>query len=128
VDDLNLKLNLLTQHRENLTRYELGRTPATTQELVQVRTQIHPQVFPDRDMTVYLLKGKGEAKMNDVTVRMQPGGLLLIPRDTMHSFKTLSSEPMVFLVVYSQTGGKRWTPERIKSAPTPKEVKSPSPS
>ncbi len=78
----------------------LGSTPLTTHILVLIRTQEQPHYHNDHDLTVTLLKGKGEIYLDGKRTAMKEGDTVFIPRKAVH-FYTNTGVVSALLAVFT---------------------------
>jgi mannose-6-phosphate isomerase-like protein (cupin superfamily) len=64
----------------------LGSTDLTTHILVLIRTQEPPHYHKDHDLTVILLKGKGEIYLEGKRMNMREGDSVFIPKGAVHYY------------------------------------------
>ena len=62
---------------------------------------IKPHFHKTHDETIYFIKGAAQMLINDKWVDMKPGTLHFNPMGKVHSLKTVGSEPLVFISVFT---------------------------
>ena len=68
----------------------LGGTSLTTHYIVFIRTQEPLHYHKEHDLTVRLLKGRGEIYIDGKTHRLEKGDTVFIPAGAVHSYRNLS--------------------------------------
>ena len=68
----------------------LGGTSLTTHYIVFIRTQEPLHYHKEHDLTVRLLKGRGEIYLDRKTHRLEEGDTVFIPAGAVHSYRNLS--------------------------------------
>ena len=68
----------------------LGGTSLTTHYIVFIRTQEPLHYHKEHDLTVRLLKGRGEIYLDGKTHRLEEGDTVFIPAGAVHSYRNLS--------------------------------------
>ena len=68
--------------------------------IVRVSPNKNNELHKHAHETVFVFfKGTGQVLIDDVTVPVQPGSIVYIPRWALHQSQNLSNEEMVFLAV-----------------------------
>jgi len=62
---------------------------------------IKPHIHKTHDETIYFVKGTAQMLINDKWVDMKPGTLHFNPMGKVHSLKTVGSEPVVIISVFT---------------------------
>ena len=68
----------------------LGGTALTTHYMVFIRTQEPLHYHKDHDLTVRLLRGRGEIHLDGRVYRLEEGDTVFIPAGSVHSYRNLS--------------------------------------
>ncbi len=68
----------------------LGGTSLTTHYIVFIRTQEPLHYHKEHDLTVRLLKGRGEIYLDGKAHRLEEGDTVFIPAGAVHSYRNLS--------------------------------------
>jgi quercetin dioxygenase-like cupin family protein len=68
------------------------------------------------DETFYVLEGEITVSVGDRTIKVAPGEMVFLPRDTAHSF-VIESEHLRMLILVAPAGLERWFKEFSVPAP-----------
>jgi mannose-6-phosphate isomerase-like protein (cupin superfamily) len=85
----------------SLRAVELGRGADVSHHLVQVRGAERPHLHRRHDLTVMLLRGRGEQAVGPQRVPVAAGDAIFIPRGVVHFFRNTGSAPAVALVTFA---------------------------
>jgi mannose-6-phosphate isomerase-like protein (cupin superfamily) len=80
---------------------EIGRGESVSHHLVQVRDAERAHVHRAHDLTVTLVRGRGEQAVGTQRVAVAAGDVVFVPRGTVHFFRNIGSDPAVALVTFS---------------------------
>jgi mannose-6-phosphate isomerase-like protein (cupin superfamily) len=80
---------------------EVGRTPAASHHVVQVRGSESPHVHRAHDVTVIVLRGEGVLTLGARQLSVRAGDVMLIPRATPHFFRNTGRAPAVAFAIFS---------------------------
>ena len=75
---------------KDIKSVRLGGTSLTTHYIVFIRTQEPLHYHKEHDLTVRLLKGRGEIYIDGKTHRLEEGDTVFIPAGAVHSYRNLS--------------------------------------
>jgi quercetin dioxygenase-like cupin family protein len=110
---------LLAEHRlgagENIKAVPVVSTAHVKQLLVQVRDREPLHYHADSDLTVFLLRGRGEIEIDGERRKVQAGDVIHIPRRAVHAYINKGPEVGVAFVVMSPPPG----PDDRVLVPTP---------
>jgi len=100
---------LLAEHplreQENIKAVPITASTHVKQLLVQVRDREPLHYHADSDLTVFLLRGKGEIEINGERRRVAAGDVIHIPRRAVHAYINRGPEIGVAFVVMSPPPG-----------------------
>lgn len=100
---------LLAEHRlgdkENIKAMAITESAHVKQLLVQVRDREPLHYHADSDLTVFLLRGKGEVEIHGERRQVAAGDVIHIPRRAVHAYINHGPEIGVALVVMSPPPG-----------------------
>ena len=80
---------------------EVGRTPAASYHVVQIRGSERPHRHLAHDLTVVVLRGRGTLTLAGRTVELVAGDAAVIPRGEAHWFARRGRAPAVALVTFT---------------------------
>jgi mannose-6-phosphate isomerase-like protein (cupin superfamily) len=80
---------------------EIGRTPAASHHVVQVRGSESPHVHRTHDVTVIVLRGEGVLTLGARQFSVRAGDVMLVPRTTPHFFRNTGRAPAVAFAIFS---------------------------
>ena len=63
---------------------------------------VEPHSHDDQE-ALYVLKGRGKAKVGDESIKLEPGTAVYIPRGITHSVSNLSAKPIEAVLVHAPT-------------------------
>ncbi len=92
---------------ENIKAVPLYRSERSSNVLVQIRDREPLHLHADSDITVFMLRGKGELRIGKQMRPVNAGDVLHIPRGAIHAYINRGPEPAAALVVYSPTPGPK---------------------
>lgn len=92
---------------ENIKVIPLSRNERSSNILVQVRDREPLHRHIDSDITVFILRGEGEIRLDKETRSAKAGDVIHIERGTIHAYINRGPEPAVALVVYSPAPGPK---------------------
>lgn len=95
------------QENENIRTVPVAATAETKQLLVQVRNREPRHYHADSDLTVFLLRGRGEIEINGEHRKVAAGDVIHIPRRAVHAYINHGPEIGVAFVVMSPPPGPR---------------------
>lgn len=102
---------LLAEHQpgenENIKAVPVATTAHVKQLLVQVRDREPLHYHADSDLTVFLLRGRGEIQIDGARHQVEAGDVIHIPRRALHAYINRGPEPGVAFVVMSPPPGPR---------------------
>lgn len=79
---------------ENIHVYKIDGDEMTTQFIIWVKDTVTTHKHNAHSETVYILEGEGRFYYNDSTVLVKKGDFIFIPKETWHSLKVTSENPM----------------------------------
>lgn len=85
----------------NIRADEIGRSPASSMHLVQVRGGETPHFHAHHDLTITVLRGAGTLTLGGTAHALRAGDVAAIPREVVHHFVRSGGEPAVALVVFA---------------------------
>jgi len=101
---------LLAEHplreNENIRTVPVAATAETRQQLVQVRDREPLHYHADSDLTVFLLRGRGEIELDGRRHKVAAGDVIHIPRHLAHAYINRGPEIGVAFVVMSPPPGR----------------------
>ena len=80
---------------------KLGSDSLSSQFVIWVNTEVKPHRHQFHSENVYILSGEGIMKLGENEFAVRQGSLIFIPRNTVHSMKVTSSEPLKLISVQS---------------------------
>ena len=86
---------------ENIKVINLGRGPAASHHVVQIRDRETPHVHQAHDATVMMLKGQGFLMLEQRRIDLTAGDVVYIPRGAAHYFTNTTREPTVAFATYT---------------------------
>jgi quercetin dioxygenase-like cupin family protein len=92
---------------ENIKVVPLFRNARSSNILVQVRDREPLHRHVDSDITVFMLRGKGDMRLGKETRPVKAGDVIHIERGTIHAYINHGPEPAAALVVYSPAPGPK---------------------
>jgi quercetin dioxygenase-like cupin family protein len=92
---------------ENIKVVPLFRNARSSNILVQVRDREPLHRHVDSDITVFLLRGKGDMRLGQETRPVRAGDVIHIERGAIHAYINRGPEPAAALVVYSPAPGPK---------------------
>lgn len=92
---------------ENIRAVPLYRSERSSNVLVQIRDREPLHLHADSDITVFMLRGKGELRIGKQMQPVNAGDVLHIPRGAVHAYINRGPEPAAALVVYSPAPGPK---------------------
>jgi quercetin dioxygenase-like cupin family protein len=85
----------------NIRADEVGRTPGSSYQLVQVRGGESPHRHAAHDLTVVVLRGQGVLTLAESETRLGADDVVVVPRGAVHWFTNAGRDPAVALVVFT---------------------------
>lgn len=79
---------------DNIYVYKIDGDELTTQFIIWVRDTVRTHQHRNHSETVYILEGEGRFYFEDSTISIKKGDFIFIPKQTWHSVKVTSSNPM----------------------------------
>jgi quercetin dioxygenase-like cupin family protein len=64
---------------------------------------VEPHSHDDQE-ALYVLKGRGKAKIGDESIRLEPGTAVYIPRGMTHSVSNSSAKPIDAVLIHAPVG------------------------
>lgn len=92
---------------ENIKAVPLYHNERSSNVLVQVRDREPLHRHMDSDITVFMLRGKGEMRIGNETRPVKAGDVIHIERGVIHAYINRGPEPAAALVVYSPAPGPK---------------------
>jgi quercetin dioxygenase-like cupin family protein len=92
---------------ENIKTTPLFRNERSASVLLQVRDREPLHRHIDSDITVFMLRGKGEIRIGGLTHAVKAGDIIHIPRGVIHAYINRGAEPGAALLVYSPAPGPK---------------------
>ena len=80
---------------------EVGRTPAASVHLIQLRAAETPHVHASHDLAVTMLRGDGVLTVGGRALPMRAGDVSVVPRGTPHWFAPRGTAPAVAFAVFA---------------------------
>jgi quercetin dioxygenase-like cupin family protein len=77
---------------------EIGRTPSASYHLAQVRGAERPHRHMRHDLTVAVLRGRGELALGDQRVALAAGDVAVVPRGVVHWFRNTGQGSALALI------------------------------
>ncbi len=100
---------LLAKHplgaKENIKVVPLAKSEHSAQVLVQVRDREPLHYHADSDITVFLLRGRGQLRLGPRTHAVKAGDVLHVPRGAIHAYINQGPGIGVAVVSYSPAPG-----------------------
>jgi len=90
---------------ENIKVVPLFRNARSSNILVQVRDREPLHRHIDSDITVFMLRGEGDMRIDKETRPVRAGDVIHIERGAIHAYINRGPEPAAALVVYSPAPG-----------------------
>lgn len=79
---------------ENIKVVKLGTQPEATSFIIWVADTVKPHFHQHHNETLYFIEGEGYFYVGAKKHHIQPGDFITIPKTIVHSFKTISSQPV----------------------------------
>ncbi len=92
---------------ENIKVVSLFRNARSSNILVQVRDREPLHRHIDSDITVFMLRGEGDMRIDKETRPVRAGDVIHIERGAIHAYINRGPEPAAALVVYSPAPGPK---------------------
>ena len=92
---------------ENIKVVPLFRNERSSSILVQVRDREPLHRHSDSDITVFMLRGAGDMRLDKETRPVKAGDVIHIERGAIHAYLNRGVEPAAALVVYSPAPGPK---------------------
>lgn len=107
------------QKREGFTFAKILELPGASVEFFKVEEGIKLHHHLNENHILYVLKGRAEGKVGDITAELGPGKLVVIPAGIPHRLTNLSEDPLEFILFSSppfDAEDVQWLPD---TAPAP---------
>lgn len=79
---------------DNIYVQKIDGDEMTTQFVIWVKDTVRTHKHEKHSETVYILEGEGNFYFNDSVVSVKKGDFIFIPKETWHSVKVTSKNPM----------------------------------
>ncbi len=90
-----------TEKYENIHVQTLYSDSLSSSYMIWVRKEVKPHKHVYHTEQVYVLEGNGEMIVDDEKHEIQPGDIIFIPKNTVHSVEVWSELPMKVISVQS---------------------------
>ena len=97
IDALNAELKVLVSPEEGWDDHVLRRIEVSMQGYTPKHS--HPWYHVN-----YIISGEGELMISDKITKIMKGNYAFIPANTLHQFRNVGNEPLVFLCIVPKEG------------------------
>lgn len=122
--EVNLPLQAVDL-RGSSPRVMLYNSPDQKVNLLRVDSPVPPQLHVNSEETVYVISGSGVFAYDGIERDIREGDLIVIPRNTPHSFFTAGGESMVLLSMFTprlQDGDRVFVGRPAAAEASPEEL------
>jgi mannose-6-phosphate isomerase-like protein (cupin superfamily) len=89
------------QPDQNIKMIDLGRGPAASHHVIQIRHREAPHMHKAHDGTVLVTRGRGYLVMEKRRITLTAGDVVYIPRGVPHYYVNTDLGPTVALVIFT---------------------------
>ena len=106
-EDFSVKklAKLLAEHpllpEENIKAVLLEKTEQVSYHLIQIRDREKPHIHKTHDLTVFLLKGRGEMHLGANSFPIKKGDVIRVPAGARHFYVNKGKSPSVAYVIFT---------------------------